>query len=102
MAARTPAKTLQTPRNPGAATFGEEVSLAADYDPSTSTNGGGMGSTRAVWVGGAGNLKVDMVEGGQTGITFHGIAAGTLLPIAVSKIYSTANGTSATLVIALW
>jgi len=30
------------------------------------------------------------------------VAAGTLLPICVSKIYSTANGTTATLVVALF
>ena len=49
--------------------------------------------SRGIWVGGAGDLKVDMVGTG-TGVTFVGIPAGSLLPLRVSKIYAT--GTTAT------
>jgi hypothetical protein len=55
-------------------------------------------NTRAIWVGGAGNVKVDMA-GGDTGITFSGVAAGTLLPICVIRVYAT--GTTATLLIGI-
>lgn len=48
--------------------------------------------TRAIYIGGAGNLKVDMVSGGT--VTFNSLAAGTLLPIQVIRIYAT--GTTAT------
>jgi hypothetical protein len=54
--------------------------------------------TRAIWVGGAGAMKVGMV-GGQT-VTIAGIPAGTLLPIQAVRVYST--DTDATLMVALW
>ena len=47
---------------------------------------------RGLYVGGAGNVKVDMVGG--TALTFSGVAAGTVLPIQVTRVYST--GTTAT------
>nr|DAL11089.1 MAG TPA_asm: hypothetical protein [Bacteriophage sp.] len=54
--------------------------------------------TRALYVGGAGNVKVDMVSGGT--VTFSNVAAGTLLPIQVTRVYAT--GTTATLIIGLY
>lgn len=53
--------------------------------------------TVAVYVGGAGNLKVDMVDGGT--VSFNGLAAGTALNIRVKRVYAT--GTTATNIIAL-
>lgn len=55
-------------------------------------------NTRALWVGGAGAVKVDMKRTG-TAVTFSGIPAGTLLPFRITKIYTT--GTTATLMVAL-
>lgn len=46
-------------------------------------------NTRAIWVGAAGNLNVDMV-GGET-VLFAGIPAGTLLPIRVARVRSTST-----------
>ncbi len=43
--------------------------------------------TRGLYVGGAGDVKVDMAGTG-TAITFVGVPAGTLLPIAVTRVYS--------------
>lgn len=58
-------------------------------------------NTRAVWVGGAGNLNVDMVGAkGSTTVLFSGITAGTVLPIQVKRIRSTS--TTATLIVAMW
>lgn len=54
--------------------------------------------TRAIYVGGAGNLRVDMVSGGT--VTFSNLAAGTVLPIQVTRVYATS--TTATLLIALY
>lgn len=51
--------------------------------------------TRALWVGGAGNVKVTMENGDF--VTFSGVAAGTLLPLRVRLVFST--GTTATLMI---
>jgi hypothetical protein len=53
--------------------------------------------SRAIYVGGAGNLEVVMLEG-QT-VVFSGIAAGTLLPIRVTRVKS--GNTTATLILAL-
>lgn len=54
--------------------------------------------TRALWVGGAGNLAVNMY-GGQT-ITLNGVPAGTLLPVTVTRVRAT--NTTATNIVALW
>ena len=53
---------------------------------------------RAVWIGGAGNLRVDMTNG--TDVTFVGCLAGSLIPISVKKVYAT--GTSATSIVAVY
>ena len=58
--------------------------------------------SRAIWVGGAGNLEVVMVgDKGAAGATLSitGIPAGTLLPLAVTRIKAT--GTTATAIVAL-
>lgn len=46
---------------------------------------------RGVWVGGAGNLVVTGLSGD---VTFQGIPAGTMLPIAPTRVKAT--GTTAT------
>jgi len=69
------------------------VSLAADTDFSSARSG------KILYVGTAGNLKVDLVKGGTT-ITYIGVLAGQFLPIRVSKVYSTANGTTAADIVA--
>lgn len=55
-------------------------------------------ATRALWVGGVGDVVVDMAMTG-TNITFTAVPAGTLLKIAVTKVKA---ATSATLIVALW
>lgn len=53
---------------------------------------------RALYIGGAGDVAVVM-RGGPT-LTFSGCAAGSILPIRVTKVLST--GTTATLIIGLF
>jgi hypothetical protein len=55
-------------------------------------------TTRAIWVGGAGAVKVTLF-GGDT-VTLSGVAAGTLLPLRVTRVFST--GTDATLMVGLY
>jgi hypothetical protein len=55
--------------------------------------------TRALYIGAAGNLTVDMADGGSS-VLFVGVQGGTLLPIQVTRIYAT--GTSATSIVALY
>jgi hypothetical protein len=54
--------------------------------------------SRFLFVGGAGNLKVVTV-GGET-VTLTGVAAGTLLPLAVKQVIATL--TTATNIVSLW
>lgn len=54
-------------------------------------------STRALYVGGSGNISVVMV-GGQT-VTFSNVQAGSVLPIRVKRVRST--NTTATLILGL-
>lgn len=54
--------------------------------------------TRAVFVGGAGNLAVVM-KNGMT-VVFTGVVAGSVLPIRCARINST--NTTATNIVALW
>jgi len=53
-------------------------------------------TTKALYVGGAGNLKVTI---NGTALTFTAVPAGTILPIAPSLVWST--GSTATSVVAL-
>lgn len=54
--------------------------------------------TRAIYVGGGGDLTVVMANG--VTVTFSAVPAGTMLPIRVNRVRTT--GTSATLIVALW
>ena len=54
--------------------------------------------TRAVYVGGAGTLKVTMQNG--TAVSFVGVVAGTVLPIRCHILWDT--GSTASSVVALW
>ena len=56
-------------------------------------------AARGLYIGGAGNVVVDMVGTGST-ITFTGVLAGTILPIRVTRVRSTS--TTATNIVALW
>jgi hypothetical protein len=60
------------------------------------------GPTRALYVGGAGDVTVVML--GQavaaTTVTFASVAAGTMLDVQVSRVFTT--GTTATLILALY
>lgn len=55
-------------------------------------------TTRAIWVGGAGDVAV-LLEGDSSPVTLVGVPAGTLLPIAATKVLST--GTTATSIVGL-
>lgn len=54
--------------------------------------------SRSLYVGGAGNVKVDMADVGT--VTFTGVVAGSILPIRVKRVYST--GTTATTILVLY
>lgn len=56
-------------------------------------------ASRALYVGGAGNVSVEMV-GGQSAVIFVGVQAGSVLPIRVTRVNST--GTTATSIVAIY
>lgn len=70
--------------------------LAVDLSGDTT----GLSGVRSVYVGVSGDVKVDLIDGG-TGLTFKAHAVGYLLA-QVSKVYSTANGTTATNLLLLY
>lgn len=55
--------------------------------------------TRALYVGGAGNVAVVMADDENT-VTFTAVPAGTILPVQVIKVMAT--NTTATTIVALW
>ena len=57
--------------------------------------------TRMLWVGGTGVVKVDLLNGG-TGVTFTGVPTGSLLQVVATKVYNSADGTTATAITALY
>lgn len=56
------------------------------------------GLTRALYVGGAGNVAAVREDG--TAVTFVGVTAGTVLPVRCIRVNST--GTTATGLVRLW
>lgn len=55
--------------------------------------------TRALWVGGAGNVAVVFADGGSA-VTLVAVPAGTMLAIQVTKVMST--NTTATSIVAIY
>jgi hypothetical protein len=64
--------------------------------PSDSTD---LGEPRALWVGGAGDVAMRFTGSGATTVTLVGVPAGTLLPVAASKVMA---ATTATSIVALY
>lgn len=71
---------------------------AYDMATVTASDTANINPTRGVYIGGAGDLKVDTAGG--TTITLSATAAGSILPISVKRIYAT--GTTATNIVALY
>lgn len=80
---------------------GRSKDVAGGYRGAAVTPGDSttLPATRGIWVGGAGNLAV-IFAGDTTAVTLVGVAAGTLLPIQVTKVMST--NTTATNIVALY
>ncbi len=57
-------------------------------------------ATRALLIGGAGSVKVDMADATTVTLTFPATACGLMVPISVKKVYAT--GTTATGVVAFY
>jgi len=55
-------------------------------------------ATRGIYVGGGGDLRVEMQDGGPP-VTFVGLSAGLVLPVRVAQVFAT--GTTATNLVGL-
>jgi hypothetical protein len=75
--------------------LGDPLTDGVAVTPSDSTV---LTTTRAIFVGGAGNLAVILSSG--TTLVLTGVTAGTLLPLRCTKVKSTS--TTATNIAALW
>lgn len=78
-----------------------EVQSATNLLAVTPTDGTQLpgGTTRAVWVGSAGNIALRL-SGMSAPVTLTGVNAGTLLPVAASYVYNT--GTTAGSIVAVY
>ncbi len=69
---------------------------AVDINLSSDTTGL---THNALYIGTGGDVKVDLATSGT--VTFTNLASGQILPIQITKVYSTANGTTASALIAM-
>lgn len=67
--------------------------------PNQATSVGGAQITKAIYVGGSGDLAVVM-NGSTSAITFPGVIGGTILPISVRQVMST--NTTATNIVGIY
>ncbi|MEY2875997.1 MAG: hypothetical protein RLZZ373_3368 [Pseudomonadota bacterium] len=76
-----------------------EIAPASNYAAVTKSDSTDLGSVRSLYVGGAGDVAVSSNLTGA-GVTFTGVTAGSLLPIACRRVMST--NTTATAIVALY
>lgn len=84
--------------------------MAAVQDCNSATNGAAVTpsdstilvKTRALWIGGAGNVAVVFADAGTGGsaVTLTGATAGSIIPVSAIKVMST--NTTATNIVALY
>ena len=82
--------------NVGSSGLTGSATRSASVSPNDSTDLTNV--TRALWVGGAGNVAVMLLDD-SAAVTFVGVAAGTLLPLRVRRVMST--NTTATNIVAV-
>lgn len=78
-----------------------DISPASGAFAVTASDATVLSGVRGLYVGGAGNLVVEMLnpESVSATVTFNAVPVGTVLPIAVERVLAT--GTTATLIVAL-
>jgi hypothetical protein len=76
-----------------AGAFGDPADRLVAITKSDTTD---LTGVRGVYVGGAGNLAVRMVNDPSTTVTIVGVAAGTLLPIRVTRVMAATTATDLT------
>ena len=77
----------------GGPSFENAAAVTPDNDNDLAT------PARSLWVGSVGDVKVNMASTGQP-VTFTAVPSGSLLPVAVTRVFAT--GTSASDIVAIW
>jgi hypothetical protein len=70
--------------------------LAVTYDQGEAVTKSDSTETKyaGLYIGGTGDVTVKFASGDQTAVTFSAVPAGTLLPIAVSRVMAATTATS--------
>lgn len=76
-----------------AGSFGDPADRAVAVTPSDATD---LTGVRGVYVGGAGDLVVRMVNDPTTTVTISTVTAGSLLPLRVTRIMAATTATAIT------
>lgn len=76
----------------------KDISTASQFTTVTPSAAALARPTRAVYVGGAGNLVVTSL-GGNSPVTFHAVPAGSVLPIQITHLLP---GTTASHIVGLY
>ncbi len=76
-----------------AGSFGDPADRAAAVTASDSTD---LTGVRALYVGGAGDLAVRMINDPTTTVTLSTVAAGSLLPMRVTRVMAATTATAIT------
>lgn len=66
---------------------------AAAVTPSDSTD---LSGSRALFIGGAGNVSVRMIGAPDTTVVFTGVTAGSILPVRVTRVMAATTATNIT------
>ena len=76
-----------------AGSFGDPADRVAAVTPSDSTD---LTGVRGLYVGGAGDVVVRMVNAPTTTVTISTVAAGTILPVRVTRVMAATTATAIT------
>lgn len=76
-----------------AGSFGDPADRAAAVTPSDSTD---LTGVRGLYVGGAGDVAVRMINAPTTTVTISAVAAGTILPVRVTRVMAATTATAIT------
>lgn len=76
-----------------AGSFGDPADRVAAVTPSDATD---LTGVRALYVGGAGDLVVRMINAPDSTVTISTVSAGSLLPIRVTRVMAATTATAIT------
>lgn len=76
-----------------AGAFSDPATSLVDVTPSDATD---LTGVRGLYVGGAGDVAVRMINAPSTTVTITAVAAGTILPIRITRVMAATTATDIT------